>query len=1043
MADSMETLPPPAPDTTMVVGTSKWSQSFACGSTKSLCADIFPPNFLDFQIPATRCDEVLPSACRRSDGRQDPNEFLTAFPTVPLEDAAKPLSFGGRIKRSTSPELDRPVPTLPLQTTPMQTLAPSRQALLPAHPSGRLHSSDPPPLPSLGDGSPRRKGGISGLATACLKCDYRELDTQLVFSTQPGVADEVRPRADTVAEMATMRVVPPLDMASMPTMPLNAGKASAGKGRPELAPELTGHEAAKGSAKPAARGPGAKLRDRVDGKWRTAMGGRATIDGERVSWPYGVSARVRYMGDSEVAIDMQGHTMLGALSNQDELIWIDGEVWTRSESEAPPRCPAGHPLELFETDEDGWECSACETSQEAKRKMMGCRKCDYDLCGHCMVKAPPGGHMPPRLVGGPSRVGTGRVPRTQEASFRSASCPPGPRGGGGDSSPPLPAEDRSARMPPSRSTMLMRRHSMSELPSADASSVTATLGVRGRQINALTTVPSFTMPDAGPTPPQGPGAGMQATGSAAPPGGKGTGPGMQFAGSAAAPPPGGKGFGPEGAQAPGSAAPPPGGKGFGPEGAQAPGSAAPLPGGKAQAPGAGMQAPASATTAGGKGPGPATQAHGSEAPPGGKGPGAPGSAPPPGPGPQGPGLGPQAPGAPASAPPPGPGPQGGPGSLHAGLQGGQTESPGGKGGPAAGGKAASPGPPATTQPGSSAGEKAAAPGTQGGPPPGGKAPGPGTQGGPPQQQAGGKAPGPGAQGGPPPGGKAPGPGTQGGPPPGGKAPGSGTQGGPPPGGKAPGPGTQGGPPPGGKGYGPGGTPQGGAPPAGGKAPGPGPQGGPGSMHAGMKGGTPPAGAKDPGPGTQAGPGSMHAGMKGGTPPAGKGGTPPAGKGGTPPAGKGGTPPAGGKAPGPGMQTGPPPGGKGSTPGTQGGPPGKGPGPGPQGGPPGAKTPPAGMQKAPPGQGGKAPLPGGMMKSPGPAGPGGKAPPPGGAQKAPPGAKTPPAGGMKAPPGAKGGPPPGMQKASAPGAMPPKQMQKAPPPGAKAPAKGAPPKAGYR
>jgi len=50
-------------------------------------------------------------------------------------------------------------------------------------------------------------------------------------------------------------------------------------------------------------------------------------------------------------------------------------------------CPVGHGLVKHITAEEDWECSICSLTLTAGTAMFGCRECDYDVCGSCMLKA--------------------------------------------------------------------------------------------------------------------------------------------------------------------------------------------------------------------------------------------------------------------------------------------------------------------------------------------------------------------------------------------------------------------------------------------------------------------------------------------------------------------------------------------------------------------------------------------------------------------------------------------------------------------------------
>lgn len=50
------------------------------------------------------------------------------------------------------------------------------------------------------------------------------------------------------------------------------------------------------------------------------------------------------------------------------------------------KCPAGHNMQGFVTDEDGWSCSKCGSEFLQGTTLHGCRECDIDWCKRCAKK---------------------------------------------------------------------------------------------------------------------------------------------------------------------------------------------------------------------------------------------------------------------------------------------------------------------------------------------------------------------------------------------------------------------------------------------------------------------------------------------------------------------------------------------------------------------------------------------------------------------------------------------------------------------------------
>jgi hypothetical protein len=57
-----------------------------------------------------------------------------------------------------------------------------------------------------------------------------------------------------------------------------------------------------------------------------------------------------------------------------------------SGSETPPAaaCPQQHSLREFCTPSADWACDECRTQQSHGSFMWGCRRCNWDLCAHCL-----------------------------------------------------------------------------------------------------------------------------------------------------------------------------------------------------------------------------------------------------------------------------------------------------------------------------------------------------------------------------------------------------------------------------------------------------------------------------------------------------------------------------------------------------------------------------------------------------------------------------------------------------------------------------------
>ena len=85
-------------------------------------------------------------------------------------------------------------------------------------------------------------------------------------------------------------------------------------------------------------------------------------------------------------------------ASSDEGITQDCAEAFLAKLDARPTCSAGHPLFSFGSPEPGWWCSACKRVFSTRRLLWGCRVCDYDICGNCLVDSQGGSFITPAPV---------------------------------------------------------------------------------------------------------------------------------------------------------------------------------------------------------------------------------------------------------------------------------------------------------------------------------------------------------------------------------------------------------------------------------------------------------------------------------------------------------------------------------------------------------------------------------------------------------------------------------------------------------------------
>ena len=96
----------------------------------------------------------------------------------------------------------------------------------------------------------------------------------------------------------------------------------------------------------------------------------------------------------------EGVSRSSGTDSSDEGITQDCAEAFLAKLDTRPTCSSGHPLFSFGSPEPGWWCSACKRVFSTRRLLWGCRVCDFDICGNCLVDSRSGSSIAPAPVQG-------------------------------------------------------------------------------------------------------------------------------------------------------------------------------------------------------------------------------------------------------------------------------------------------------------------------------------------------------------------------------------------------------------------------------------------------------------------------------------------------------------------------------------------------------------------------------------------------------------------------------------------------------------------
>ena len=129
-----------------------------------------------------------------------------------------------------------------------------------------------------------------------------------------------------------------------------------------------------------------------------AAGARGVLaSGRLLPPPPPPARRKRNLEVVDVASSESTSTVPGDLN---ELSYEEAEAFM-STLEGRAECPGGHLLARFGTPLAGWWCSSCTQVFATQRLMWGCRICNFDVCGKCLLRMR-GSVLPPEDPQGPT-----------------------------------------------------------------------------------------------------------------------------------------------------------------------------------------------------------------------------------------------------------------------------------------------------------------------------------------------------------------------------------------------------------------------------------------------------------------------------------------------------------------------------------------------------------------------------------------------------------------------------------------------------------------
>lgn len=124
--------------------------------------------------------------------------------------------------------------------------------------------------------------------------------------------------------------------------------------------------------------PSAKKPPILDGFWSQAF-----IKGNQLTWKNGETMTLSNVTDTSWEMDLGTEHYLAELGGDGKLYWSDGDIWTQVVYEHHEQCPAGHRLQIFETQHDS-TCHKCCANFPNQTTLYGCRPCKHNVCGDCL-----------------------------------------------------------------------------------------------------------------------------------------------------------------------------------------------------------------------------------------------------------------------------------------------------------------------------------------------------------------------------------------------------------------------------------------------------------------------------------------------------------------------------------------------------------------------------------------------------------------------------------------------------------------------------------
>ena len=235
-------------------------------------------------------------------------------------------------------------------------------------------AADQPPLP-IDQSQGRVTAGPSVLQPAAEgPSAARETSSASLLATVPGRAASPAP-----AESVVRR-----PLSAQPVLePSTEGSVAAHETSPSSLPAVPGRAVSPGKEDSVVHPPLSSASASAGLGGSDAAEARGVLaSGRPLPPPPPPARRKRNLEVVDVESSQSTSTVPGDLN---ELSYEEAEAFM-STLEGRAECPGGHLLARFGTPLAGWWCSSCTQVFATQRLMWGCRICDFDVCGKCLLR---------------------------------------------------------------------------------------------------------------------------------------------------------------------------------------------------------------------------------------------------------------------------------------------------------------------------------------------------------------------------------------------------------------------------------------------------------------------------------------------------------------------------------------------------------------------------------------------------------------------------------------------------------------------------------